>query len=127
MNLLAILLAAVVNMVIAVVWYSDALFGKTWMKLTGVKEMKPTPPKMIAGLLASVIIAYVLSSLTGFLGAPTLIRGILAGAFVWVGFVATTSINPVLWEGKPIQLYLIDNGCQLLSFLAMGAVLGMMP
>ena len=36
MNWLAIILAAVATMIVGALWYSPILFGKLWMKLSGM-------------------------------------------------------------------------------------------
>lgn len=37
-NLVAVLVAGVVDMVIGALWYSPVLFAKSWMRLIGKKE-----------------------------------------------------------------------------------------
>ena len=46
-NYLAVLVAAIVNMVVGALWYSPLLFGKAWMKLTGFnkKQLKKAKEK----------------------------------------------------------------------------------
>jgi hypothetical protein len=46
------------------------------------------------------------------------------GFLVWLGFVTTTQLSPVVWSKTPFKLYLLDTGCKLLTFLAMGGILG---
>jgi hypothetical protein len=45
---------------------------------------------------------------------------------VWVGFVATVSAGMVLWGGKPVQLYLLNNVSYLIGLILMSIVLTMM-
>jgi hypothetical protein len=50
--------------------------------------------------------------------------GLLAGFFVWLGFVATTvSVNYAL-QMRPVELALIDGGHWVMVLLIMGAVIG---
>jgi hypothetical protein len=52
-----------------------------------------------------------------------LVVGLFAAFLCWLGFVAFTSINSVTYEHKPVKLYLINTGYQLVSMLIMGAIL----
>ncbi len=45
-NYLAVLVAAIVGMVVGFIWYSPKVFGKMWMKLSGVNPKdKPVPER----------------------------------------------------------------------------------
>ena len=50
-NLMAVLLAALISYIIGWAWYSQSLFGKQWMKLTGVtqKDMDKVMKKQMTG------------------------------------------------------------------------------
>ena len=37
-NYLAVLVSAIIGMIIGALWYSPLLFGKLWMKLSGMTE-----------------------------------------------------------------------------------------
>ena len=66
-NWLAIVVAAVINIVVGFVWYSDSVFGKAWMALAKVgkpnrAEMKKQMPKlMLASIILALITSYVLA------------------------------------------------------------------
>ena len=122
-----ILVAAVVSFVIGMLWYSPALFGKSWMKLAGVKMQGK--PKGIGGIMftafiANLVMAYVFVYFLNILSYADTVTGVIFGFFLWAGFFATTLLGSVLWEGKPFNLYLINAGYQLVNLVVMGAVLG---
>ncbi|MBI4080776.1 MAG: DUF1761 domain-containing protein [Candidatus Levybacteria bacterium] len=127
-NNLTVLIAAAVSMVIGFVWYGP-LFGKSWAKLMGFtekkkKEMKREAPRMYAmTFVVSLITAYVLAYFVFFTQALSATDGMMTGFFVWLGFVATTLFTGVIFGNKPIALYLINAGFQLVSLLTMGAIL----
>ena len=54
-------LAAVIRMIIGMIWYSPSVFGAAWMKELGIKsaDMKSKDAQlgMIGGLLSSLVIA----------------------------------------------------------------------
>jgi hypothetical protein len=49
--------------------------------------------------------------------------GLQSGFWIWLGFIATSQINSVIWDGRPVKLYLINVGYYLVSYLAMGSIL----
>ena len=57
------------------------------------------------------------------LGAATLVEGFVVAFLLWLGFIATSMLNSVIWEGKPVELYTIGIGHYLVVFLAMSAIL----
>ena len=125
-NYVAIIVAAIANMVVGYLWYSKMLFGKAWMKLMGKKDMgkKDSMPMMMgAGYISSVVMAYVLAIFIQLNGATTPLAGAMAAFWPWLGFVATVTLGSVLWEGKSIQLWVLNAAHHLVGMAVMGAVL----
>lgn len=129
-NILAVVVAALINMVVGMIWYSPMVAGKAWMKATGItkKDMEEAKKKGMAasyvmGLVGSLVMAYVLAHIVDFTNATTVLLGIQAGFWSWLGFVATVSLNSVSWEGKSWNYWVINNGYVLISLMIMGALL----
>lgn len=129
-NNVAVVAAAVVSMVVGAAWYSPLLFGKLWMKLSGMteKQLAEAKKKGMAksyaiAFLAVLVMSYVLAHFVDYLGATTIMAGVEAGFWLWLGFVATVLINSVLWEGKPFKLYLLNIAHYLVVLLVSGAIL----
>lgn len=126
MNYLAILIAAVAGVATGFVWY--AIFGRAWLRALGKTEQelgfRALP--FAVSVAASFIMAYVLAGLIGHLGEPTLMRGMISGAFVWAGFVVTSMAVAYAFQGARWSLILIDTGHWLLVLLVMGAIIGLM-
>src|SRR3989344_4977556 len=105
-NFLAVIVAAVEYMVIGAVWYSPVVFGKMWMKLAGITQkdidkQKKTMPKTYGfAFVGALITSYILAIIIGLVGAITLVGALQIGFLVWLGFVATTTLSTVLFEGK---------------------------
>src|SRR3989344_954101 len=120
---LGILLAAIANMILGMLWYNPLVFGKTWMKLTNIKpadiaRMKKTgstTQAYLSSFLAAIITAYVLAIFLKMSAASTTAEGAVVGLLAWLGFVATTSLSEFLWTPKPRQLYWLNNGYNLIS------------
>ncbi|HSX37619.1 MAG TPA: DUF1761 domain-containing protein [Chlamydiales bacterium] len=108
-----VFIAALVSMGISTVWYSKWLFG----------AKKKRKAALFWEFLVALIIAYFLSFFEAHLGITDVTDGMVAGFFLWLGFAATTEISFVIWSQKTFQLFLIDSGCKLLSFLVMSGLI----
>jgi hypothetical protein len=128
-NYLAVLVAAIVAVAIGAVWYSPYLFGKTWMKFSGInktelkKIYKEKNKKYFIGLIISIVMAYVIAWLLKLTEAATVGEGLYLGFLIWIGFVATTRLNGVIWKHKPFKLYLLNAVEVLVVILAMSWIL----
>ena len=129
-NYLAVLVAAIVGFFAGFLWYSDALFGKTWRGLMGIdeKKMKQAQKKGMGkqisiGFLATLLTAYILAHFVWYVQAKTIAEGIVLGLWLWLGFFATTQLGMVLWEGRPFKLYVINTMHYLVMLAVMGAIL----
>lgn len=122
---LAIVLAAVFNMAIGVVWYSKWLFRSACVKLMDKKDKPKKGAKpVVFGFLVSLVIAYFLDFFQRHLGITTVSDGMYLGFCLWLGFVATTQISHVVWCHRPWQLFAINTGYKLVSFLVMSGIIG---
>lgn len=142
-NLFAVLIAGILNMVIGAVWYR--VWAQPWMRLINKTEAEITAnqaqmgPIYGAATIGSLIIAYVLAHFISYvrLGAlstmldpnagvnlsQSLILGLQTGFWAFLGFVATTFLTNYLFADRPLKLYFIDACYYLVSFPLMGALL----
>ena len=123
MNFPAVLAAGAAHFAIGMIWYSPLLFGKIWMELSGLSETKLTPRDLGAAFCSSLIVAYVLACVVLLAGARTLLDGAVVGIMAEVGFVATLLLGDMIFEKKPLKLFLVRNGYNLLALAAAGAIL----
>ena len=131
-NIVAVIVAAAVSLAIGALWYSPWLFGKKWMKLTGItqKELKKEKKQGLAkfylgAIVTTLVTAGVLALFVSFAKATTIHQGLYVGFLAWLGFVGTTTLGKVLWERKPFALWILNNAFNLLSLLFMGAILAL--
>ncbi len=124
LNWLAVVAAALAGFVTGGLWYGP-LFGKAWMKASGVTEAQARArnPLRVYGptVLLNLVAAF---SLAMFVGGGDLQFGLFAGFMTGATFVATALGVTFLFEGRPLALWLIDAGYQTLNFTVMGAILG---
>lgn len=130
-NLFAVLLAAITNMLIGFAWYSPYVMGKPWMKLMSMteKSIKETQQKMgpLYGLsfLGAIIQAAAISVVLKMTYVNGLGNALLLGGLLWLGFVAVTQLTDSIFNGKKFSFHLlaINTSYQLLSILVMTTVL----
>lgn len=128
-NLWAVLVAAIASMFIGVWYYSSLGFGKQWMRLLGWNKKKIDDEKkkamgkpLLVAFLAHILIALVLSMFIRVF-PQGLVWGAVAGIIAWAGFVLTTSVSDVIWEGRKSGLWILHNGYRLIVFMVMGIIL----
>ncbi len=124
-NWIAVIAAAVVNMVVGFVWYSKVLFASRWMKLTGKTDMQGQGASMGYALMSvgSLVSAFVLAWLVGVSGAVSLLDGAVVGLLAAVGLVATSHAANYIFEGRSMDLYLINVGYFVVAYVLMGALI----
>ena len=124
-NIAAIITSAVIYMALSALWYSPKLFGRQWLNLSGLHEedLKENTQAYFGGFVIALLISYVLSLFINKIKAITAIEGAAAGFLAWLGFIATTHFSGVLWEKRPMALYLIHVGNLLIVLIIAGALL----
>ena len=99
-NYLAVLVAAVVAFLLGFIWYGP-LFGKIWMKLSGMPDVKPKKKDMmlrsLGGLASYIVMAYVLARIFDLINVVALSEGLWVGFLAWLGFVGTITFGSFLW------------------------------
>lgn len=128
-NYLAVLGSAIASMVIGFLWFGP-LFGKQWMKYSGMtaKDLKRAKQggmsKMyMVAFAGTLLMSYVLAHFVDFMQAKSLMDALQLGFWVWLGFIVTVLLSSVLWEGKPVQLYLLNIVYHLVTISAMSVIL----
>ncbi|HAV11443.1 MAG TPA: hypothetical protein DCX32_02775 [Candidatus Moranbacteria bacterium] len=125
LNLWAILVAALANLIIGSLWYSPLMFGNMWMRLMGIDPrdssgMKKGAAKaMFFSFLGALVMAYVMALVVSFSGVTSLLNAIEVAFWLWLGFVAVTSISSVLYEKKRVEIYILSVIYYLIAMIAM--------
>ncbi len=128
-NFLAVFVAAVAYMVIGALWYSSLMFGNYWIKLMGftdkkTEEMKKAANKAYAfSTISALVMSYVLAVFIRLADISMLTEGLYLGFIVWLGFVATITLQSVVFEGRSKELFILNNGYNLVGILVMAAIL----
>ena len=137
-NWLAVVLAGLSTLVVGSAWYSPKTFGKEWEKLIrqdedkkGKKKSKQSPLRAILiALVVSLVTAYVLAHMA-FLAHHYFHRSFLfdtlATAFwLWLGLTAARYVMHDTFEGRRQRLTLITIGHELVVYMVMGLIIGLL-
>jgi len=125
-NYWAVLVIGVMAMALGYVWYSQSVFGRIWMKLTGKSEAELQgygSQTILKAFLSALLAGYILAHFVNLVGATTLYEGMITGFWAWLGFSATTLFINDLYEGRPLSLWAINAGYQLVFLSISGAIL----
>jgi len=125
MHFLPALVAAVAMFVIGGVWYS--LFAKLEAKVLAPgmgNEGKPPGLALLQSLIVSFITALIFQRLFYFVHAPNGLHGIHAAVLICLATVVASKYSQKLFRQGTWTLFFIDSGYQLVSYAAMGAILG---
>jgi len=133
-NWLAVLVAAVAAWILGAVWYGT--LSKAWIAAQGktmemVKQEQAEKVGRVSALLpfllvfiGNLIMALMLYGIMTHVGPFTIRSGMISGALIWFGFVATTITVNYAFQGRKPMLAVIDGGYWLAVLLLTGAILG---
>ena len=131
LNHFAILLAGVASFLFGGLWYG--VLSKQWMAAANIRQEDikqaqggATIIPYAITLAALLVMSWVLAGIIGHLGAGqvTLRHGVISGAFVWLGFVATTLAVNHTFQMQKRALTLIDGAHWLGVLIIQGAIIG---
>ena len=128
-NYLAVVVAGVAAFLLGALWYSPALFARQWMAAHGhtperIAAMRQTMARTYAiSLVCFLVTAWVMAVLLSRIGITEALGGVKLGGITWLGFAATIGLTSNLYSEKPLAVYLIDAGYQLVYLLLMGVIL----
>lgn len=128
MNYFAIGLAAIAGYAFGAVYYMA--LSKVWLAASekteeDIKNGAGIVPYVLA-FAAAAVMAHMLAGILGHLGPGqvTLKNGLISAAFIWIGFVLTTTTVNNAFQGRKAMLTVVDAGHWLGVLLIQGAVIG---
>lgn len=128
LNFVTIFVASVINIILGTLWYSEKMFGATWMRLSGIAKPENFSKVMMARIYAGAFILNILfttvfASVLGRYYVFSLIGALTVAVAVWAGLVLPVLSGGVLWEGKPLKLLAIHSGYYLVSLVIASVIL----
>lgn len=126
-NIWAVVIAAVANVVMGSFWYSPFILGNPWMKEHGFTEadfIKGHSMWLIM-LLAFGFAFIAAFAIAKFIGPQSdALTGATTGAIIALCWVSTSRANLFLFEKHSLKLFLIHAGYDILRYMVMGAIVG---
>ena len=123
-NLLAVLVAAIVQWVLGWIWYG-MLFKKPWQELVPASGQHKGGAGGVMALIfvANLILCYALVKIVVLTGWTTFPRGSLVGAVCGLGFVAPPMFAQHIAEKQPFKLFGINALYWLIAMYFAGGIL----
>ena len=127
-NYPAVIVAGIVHWILGAVWYGVfsskfiELISWTPEQLKAVETQNHTKEYILA-FLSSLVLVYILALFIQYTKVTTVAGGLQTAFWLWLGFVVTTQLATVIFEGRKPELYLLNIGYQFVACLAAGAIL----
>lgn len=124
LNWLAILVAAVAFFAVGALWYQPKVMGARWMKAAGVDPSKasPNPGIFVGTLIAYFLMAMVLAMIARGIGGSSFSNGLVLGLVTGVVFVGAQAWVNVTFEGRSMDLVLVNGGIGVFGHVIMGVI-----
>ena len=129
-NYPAVIVAAILHWILGAVWYGVfsskfiELMAWTPAQMAAIESQSHTKDYILA-FLSSLVLTYILAHFLQYTKAVNISGGLQTAFWLWLGFVVTTQLPTVLFEGRKPGLYLLNIGYQFVACLAAGALLAL--
>ncbi len=127
-NYPAVIVATFLHWILGAVWYG--IFSNKFIELMAFTpaqlqalESQNHAKEYILAFLSSLVLAYVLAHFVQYTKATTVAGGLQTAFWVWLGFIVTTQLPTVIFEGRKPGIYLLSIGYQFVACMAAGALL----
>ena len=129
LNWLHIFVATLAYFMLGALWYSPVLFVKQWIKFHNINIDDPDAKKGVAQvfLMSFVCMFLAVTAIAicqHFFKTTTLLSGLKVGLFLSVFLCATAISIGYIYLKKPLSLFAIDCGYQIIGCSIAGAILG---
>ena len=133
-NWLAVVACVVASMIIGSIWFSPKTFFPIWWKAIEKPDSNaPGGTTMGMGLtwglivlssfVQAVFMSLFVNAMGSLTGGASLVSGATAGFLLWLGFVAPSSLTNKLFADR-LKAWVLEAGNHLVTFVAMGAIVG---
>ncbi len=127
-NFLAVAVAAIAAFALGSLWYSPVLFGKSWQKALGFTDEYIAEGNMGLIFGSTFVLMLVMSLGMALLigaapGEISIMTGVHYGLMIGIMFVGTSMAINMLYQRKPVKLWFIDAGYQIVFLVIMGVII----
>lgn len=117
----AVIVATLIHFLLGGLWYSPLLFANKFLQLinwspekVAAIESQSHTKELVIAFVTSLVLVYILAHF---------IQYAKAAFWLWLGFIVTTQAATVIFELRPLGLYLINISYQLVGCAIAGAIL----
>lgn len=127
-NYPAVLVAGILHWILGAVWYGMfsskfvELMAWTPAQLAAIESQSHTRDYILA-FVSSLVLVYILAHFVQYTKATNLAGGLQTAFWLWLGFIVTTQLPTVIFEGRKPGLYLLNIGYQVVACMVAGALL----
>ena len=131
LNWLAIAIAFVAAFIASFIWFGPKTFYPIWWQAMG-RTPEDTPGSSSMGVvfgltaLSTFIYTVVTAWVVHVAGAHSLGAGAVTGFIIGAGVAATSSLGHRLFAGHGLKVWAIEVGSDVLNFVIIGAIVGVM-
>jgi hypothetical protein len=129
-NYPAVIVAALVHYILGGLWYSPLLFGNKFLQIVpwtpeqkAQVEANAHVKELVIAFVMSLVLVYILAHFVQYTKAKSWRDGIETAFWLWLGFIVSTQLATVVFELRPLGLYLINIGYQLVGCVLAGVIL----
>jgi hypothetical protein len=126
----AVIVATLIHFFLGGLWYSPVLFANKFIQLIGWSpeklaemEKQSHTKELVIAFVTSLVLVYILAHFVQYTKATTVMAGIQTAFWLWLGFIVTTQAATVIFEQRPLGLYLLNVSYQLVGCALAGAIL----
>jgi hypothetical protein len=133
-NYLAVLVAVIVSMVIGLVFYHRAVFGRAWMNLVGHTDETVgggSPLTYPIVVVASFLTAWVLAGAAflayKFYDGSFFVSALITGWILWLSFTVARMLVHDLFDTRSLKLTALNALHEFITVTAMALIVGLWP
>ena len=126
----AVIVATLIHFLLGGLWYSPLLFGNKFLQIINwspetVRQISSQShaKELTVAFVTSLILVYILAHFVQYTKATNVAGGMQTAFWLWLGFIVTSNSATVLFELRPLGLYLINIGYQFVGCVLAGVIL----
>jgi hypothetical protein len=122
-NYLAVLVTAVVVFLLGGLWFS-LLFTKPWLRMMGITQQGSPGAALFAQFfVCALLTSWGMAVILSHAGSMEAGRAVGFAIICWIGFAGATSYSTAKAGKKPVALWAIESGYNLVSFIIAAVIL----
>jgi uncharacterized membrane protein len=118
-------------MVVGAVWYAKPVFGRRWMRLSGItdEDTKGAALPLIITFVVSFFTAAVLAGSAAiaqhfYEGSSFLLTTLVTAVILWIGFTASRMLTHDLFDRRSSSLTVLNLAHELVTIVVMALIIG---